>query len=275
MYVGVDVGGTKTLVATLTNDGVIKESRKFPTPQNYHHFLLELRHAVAFLTTKDFIAGAVAIPATQIDRTHGIGVSFGNLPWKHVPILADVEKILQCPMVLENDAKLAGLSEAMLLKHEYERVLYITISTGIGYGFTVNGVIDTNIGDAGGKDILLPHRGKTVPWESFASGKAIFEHYGKRAEDIHDEATWKAIVRNLGLGFIELIAVMQPEVIVIGGGVGTYFDRYEHLLKAELKKYELPLLKLPALRQAQRPEQAVVYGCYDLAKATFGVKHHA
>jgi predicted NBD/HSP70 family sugar kinase len=273
MYVGVDVGGTKTLVATLNSDGVITESRKFPTAHNYEHFLLELRHAVAFLTTKDFRAGGLAIPASHIDREHGVGISFGNLPWRNVHILHDVEKILHCPMVLENDAKLAGLSEAMLLKHDYGRVLYVTISTGIGYGFTVDGQIDTNIGDAGGKGILLPYKGKNVPWESFASGHAIVERYGKRAEDIHDDATWKKIVRDLSLGLVELIAVTQPEVIVIGGSVGTYFERYHHLLTEELKQYHTPLIKFPVFRKAQRPEQAVVYGCYDLAKSTFAEAH--
>ncbi len=270
MYVGVDVGGTKTLVATLTNDGVIREHRKFPTPHNYQHFLLELAHSVAFLTTQDFVACGVGIAATNIDRHRGLGVNFGNLPWRNVPVLADVEKIVHCPTVMENDAKLAGLSEAMLLKHEYSRVLYVTVSTGIGYGFTVDGVIDTNIGDGGGRAIVLEHKGKFVPWESFASGHAIVERYGKRAEDIHDDKTWQAICRDLGLGLSELIAVTQPEVIVIGGSVGTYFDRYRHLLAEELKRYKTPLVKIPVLRGAQRPEEAVVFGCYDLAKATFG-----
>ena len=62
---------------------------------------------------------------------------------------------------------------------------------------------------------------------------------------------------------------MQPEVIVIGGGVGTYFDRFGKILAAEIKKYKIPLVKQPVLRQAQRPEEAVVFGCYDLAKQEF------
>src|ERR1700710_1585045 len=116
MYVGVDVGGTKTLLAVMDNHGVIKETKKFPTPHNYHHFLLELANAVAFLTTQDFKAAGIGIPATHIDRKHGIGTTFSNLPWHNVPVLADVEKILKCPTVLENDAKLASLSEAMLVR---------------------------------------------------------------------------------------------------------------------------------------------------------------
>lgn len=279
MYLGVDVGGTKTLVAVLDEHGVIQESRKFPTPQNYRHFLLELAHIVAFFTTQDFKAAGVAIPAARLDRKHGVGINFGNLAWNRVPVLADVEKILHCPVVLENDAKMAALSEAKLVADKYSRVLYVTISTGIGYGLVVDGSIDPNIGDAGGAGILLEHKGKLVPWESFASGRAIVERYGKRAEAITDDTTWKAIVRDLTQGFIELIAVTEPDIIILGGSVGHYFERYKQFLVAELRKYQNPLLAMPAFKKAERPEEAVVYGCYDLAKATFahagGRKTHA
>jgi len=269
MYVGIDVGGTKTLVAALDEHGVITEQSKFPTPKNYDHFLLEVRHALAHFKTTDFQAGGIGIPATVIDREHGKGVSFGNLPWRNVAIQHDIERICVCPMVLENDAKMAALSEAMLLKREYSRVLYVTVSTGIGYGLVVDGVIDPNIGDGGGKALLLYYKGKPTPWESFASGHAIVERYHKKAVDITDTETWEKITRDIAKGLIELIAVTEPEVIVIGGGVGTYFERFGTLLTKELKKYHLPLLTLPELRQAQRPEAAVIYGCYDLAKQAF------
>ena len=269
MYIGVDVGGTKTLVASLDGNGMITESIKFPTPPDYDEFLTQLAAIAANLKTKTFKAGGVGMPATVIDRHHGRGLSFGNLPWKNVPILGDLEKIFGCPMVMENDAKMAALSEAMLLKDKYDNVLYITVSTGIGIGLVVDGKIDDNVGDGGGAAMLIEYRGKHLPWESFASGHAIVDRYGKRAEDIHDQETWSKIVRDLAPGFIELIAIVQPQVIVIGGSVGTYFDRYGKLLAAELKKYDLPLVTLPKLVGAQRPEVAVIYGCYDLAKQTF------
>jgi glucokinase len=222
----------------------------------------------------DWRAAGVGIPASRFNRSAGIAYRFSNLPWKNVPIQHDLEKILKCPVTIENDAKLASLSEAKLLKDKYQRVLYVTISTGIGYGLTVDCIIDSNIGDPGGRSMLIEHRGKFVPWETFASGKAIVEHYGKRAEDIHDEKTWSAIARNLKLGFLELIAVMQPDVIVVGGSVGNYFERLKKPLKNELKAYETPSLPIPPLVKAQRPEEAVVFGCYDLAKHRF-VSHAA
>lgn len=273
MYAGVDVGGTKTLVAVLNDEGVIREQAKFPTPKNYDHFLLELRHALAHFEHQDFRAAGVGIPATEFDREHGRARSFGNLPWRNVPIEHDMERIFKCPVVVENDAKMATLSEYMLLRHEFKKVLYITVSTGIGYGLVDRGELDRNIGDAGGRVMLLEYKGKHVPWESFAAGRAIVERFGKKAMDIHDEATWRIICRDLAKGFVELIAVTEPEVIVIGGSVGTYFDRYGAILKEEIRKYHLPLITLPKLRGAQRPETAVIYGCYDLAKQTFG--HHA
>jgi predicted NBD/HSP70 family sugar kinase len=109
-----------------------------------------------------------------------------------------------------------------------------------------------------------------VPWESFASGHAIVERYGKMARDITSDSTWETISRDLAKGLVELIAVCEPEVIVIGGGVGSYFDRYEKHLKKALTRYDIPLLKMPDIVAAQRPEYAVVYGCYDLAKQTYG-----
>lgn len=269
MYLGIDIGGTKTLACVLNNKGEIRERVKFPTPQKYDDFVKQLKTTIEGFETKEFKAGGVGLPATVLDRHHGRGVVFGNLAWHNVPIQHDVERIAHCPIVFENDAKMAGLSEAMLLKDRYQRVLYVTVSTGIGVAFVNEQHIDPNFGDAGGKALLVEHRGKRVPWESFASGRAIVERYGKRAVDIHDEETWTKICRDLAPGLIELIAMTEPEVIVFGGGVGTYFDRWGHILAEQLKQYDMPLVKLPKLRGAERAEEAVVYGCYDLARQTF------
>ncbi len=273
MYMGIDVGGTKTLVATLNNDGVITEQVKFPTPKTYDEFLEQLAATLKTFKVTDFRAGGIAIPG-EIERHHGRVLWLGNLEhWsKHIPIPVqhDVEKITHCPMVIENDAKLGGLSEARLVKDEFSKVLYVTVSTGIGTALIVDDVIDTAFGDGGGRVLLMEHRGQMVPWESFASGRAIVERYHKKAMEINDEVTWRKICRDLAKGLIELIAVTEPEVIIIGGSVGAYFERYGKLLHEELKRYHLPLVPIPALREAQRPEEAVVYGCYDLAKQVYG-----
>src|SRR5581483_3483901 len=224
MYVGVDVGGTKTFVAALEDNGVIQHQSRFKTPDSYEHFLNELSNCRDKCEVKDFKAGGIGIPTTVFNRKSGVALRFGNLPWVNVTVQHDVEKIFACPFVVENDAKLACLSEAMLLKDQFSKVAYVTISTGIGYALVVNGQIDTAIGDGGGRTIMLEHKGELMAWEDFASGRAIVERYGKKAEAITDQATWQTISRDLAKGLIHLIAIMQPEVIVIGGGVGVVFD---------------------------------------------------
>ncbi len=268
MYAAIDIGGTKTLAASLDDNGVIQQQIRFETPQTYPEFLEQLIIAFSAIDTKDFRAGGVGAPGT-IDRKHGRVINLGNRGWHDIALVADIENILHCPFVIDNDAKLAALSEAMLVKEQFAKVLYITVSTGIGLGLVVDGVIDTAFGDGGGKTMLVEHKGKLTAWESFASGHAIVERYGKMAKDIHDKQTWQAIAHDLAIGFIELIALAQPDVVVVGGSVGTHFQKYGALLIDELKKFETPLLPIPTIVGAGRPEEAVVYGCYDLAKATF------
>lgn len=268
MYAGVDIGATKTLVAVLTNDGVITQKIKFPTPKKYEDFLTELKKTVEQLTTSDFKAAGVAVPG-RLNRKQGKVIGLGNLPWENEPIQRDCEKILHCPVVIENDANLAALSEAMLHKDK-ETVLYITVSTGIGTGVVHKQQLDSALLDGEGGHIVLPYRGKLTKWESFASGKAIVSQFGKKAEEIEDETTWKVIAHNLGLGLFEHIAIVQPDLVIIGGSVGTYFDRFKDLLATELKKHELPIIPIPPVIQAQRPEEAVLFGCYDLAKQGYG-----
>lgn len=268
MYLGIDIGGTKTLVASLDGNGVIQEEFRFPTPKIYNEFLKQLAENVEKLATKDFIAAGVGAPG-KIDQQHGVVKAFGNLPWRDVPLQADIAHIVPCPVAIENDANLAGLSEAMLVK-DRSRVLYVTISTGIGTGFIVNQAIDPALDASEGGHMLLECNGKLQAWEDFASGRAIVARFGKRASEIDDPKTWQIIAHNIAIGLIDLIAMIEPEVIVLGGGVGTHFDKFGDYLQSYLKQYDNPMITLPEIRPAARPEQAVVYGCYDFAKSRYG-----
>ena len=272
MYLGIDIGGTKTLIASLTNEGVITESRKFPTPPNYLDFLRELATNVANLSTKEFIAAGVAIPG-KLDRKHGIGEAFGNLAWRNVPIQRDVHRMLRIPVVIENDANLAGLSESMLIK-QHACVLYVTVSTGIGTGIITDCRIDPEFADSEGGHIMLEHKGKLEMWEHFASGSAIVRRFGKRASEINDVHTWKIIAHDIAYGLYDLIAFIEPDAIVLGGGVMEHLDKFDDLLDRELAALHTPLTPIPPIYRAQRPNEAVVYGCYDLARSVYGSARH-
>ncbi len=268
MYLGIDIGGTKTLVASLDDRGVIQEEFRFPTPKLYKDFLKKLAENVEKLSTNKFVAVGVGAPG-KIERENGVGVAFGNLPWRGATLGADIKAIAGCPVVVENDANLAGLSEAMLLK-QHQKVLYVTVSTGINTGFIVDQKIDPNLADSEAGHMMLEHNGKLKSWEDFASGRAIVARFGKRASEITDKHTWQIIAHDIAIGLIDLIALIEPNVIVLGGGVSSHFDKFGEYLQNYLKQYDNPLITLPEIRVAARPEQAVVYGCYDLAKALYG-----
>ncbi|MGH7142301.1 MAG: ROK family protein [Candidatus Saccharimonadales bacterium] len=271
MYAGVDIGGTKTLVATLDDTGIVTEKMKFPTPSKYSDFLNQLQETVNSLKIKDFKAGCIAVPG-KIDRKRGIGKDFGNLAWHDVSIQADAELIFRCPIIIENDANLAALSESMLLPND-KKLLYVTISTGIGTGFIINQKIDPELQDSEGGQMPLEYNNKVMAWEDFASGSAIVKRYGKKASEITEEQIWRRISHDLAEGLLELIAITQPDIIIIGGSVGRYFERYKVFLLESLKKYENPLVRIPVLQEAARPEEAVIYGCFDLTNERYGTNN--
>lgn len=265
MYAAIDIGGTKTLVAVFDKDKNITEQHKFPTNPDYELFKIDLAKTVAELSTSDFLRAVVAVPG-MVDRKHGVGLHFGNLPWQHVHIQKDVEQIFGCPVLIENDANLAGLGEAVELENPKQEVLYITVSTGIGGGFVTNGKIDPKFEDAEIGHMKLEYQGQLQEWEHFASGSAIYKKYGKKASEIDDPQAWYVISRNLALGLINVIATMTPDIIIIGGGVGSHFEKFEARLKENLKIYETPLLNMPEIVKAKHPEEAVLFGCYEFAK---------
>lgn len=265
MYAAIDIGGTKTLVAVFDQEKNIVEQHKFLTNHDYELFKIDLAKTVAGLSTSDFLRAVVAVPGL-VDRKRGIGLHFGNLPWENAPIQKDVEHIFSCPVLIENDANLAGLGEAVELMNPKQKVLYITVSTGIGGGYVTNGKIDPKFEDAEIGHMKLEYKGHLEDWEHFASGSAIYKKYGKKASEIDDPQVWYMISRNLAIGIINVVATMTPDVIVIGGGVGSHFDKFKDRLDEQLRIYETPLLTIPPIIQARHPEEAVLFGCYEFAR---------
>jgi glucokinase len=140
--------------------------------------------------------------------------------------------------------------------------LYVTVSTGIGTGIITHGRLDSALAISEGGHMILQTPEGPQAWEKFASGRAIRDHFGRMAADLHEPAEWQEVVDRLALGFQALIPLLQPQVIIIGGSVGTYFDRFGHHL-AEVIRSRIPrYIDMPQIVQAQHPQEAVAYGCY-------------
>ena len=261
MLLAVDTGGTKTLVTSFAHDGTPGEKYRFETPKSqtdYLATLLDLIHE--HYDPKKLDAVVIATPGIIQDNV--VQWAGSNLPWTKFDIVSSLRSFLTCPVWLENDANLAGLAETRALEVTPPQSLYVTISTGIGTGIIVDGHIVPELSASEGGHALVEYDGKVRMWESFASGSAIKKTYGSFARDIHDEKVWAQIADKISRGFLVLIPVLQPNVIIIGGSIGTYFHRYETVLRHILRDHLPDHIKLPKIQQAAHPEEAVLYGCY-------------
>lgn len=265
MIVAVDTGGTKTLVTSFDARGKMGESFRFPTPSMPDEYLATLTEFLHdhFVDKK---VEAVVIGAPGIVRNNILTWAGGNLSWENLDIASAVSHALDRPAWLENDANLAGLAETRALKNIPETSLYITVSTGIGSGIILNGSIDEPLGDSEVGHMQLEYDGRLQEWEKFASGKAIKNIYGMYARDIHDLKVWKQIAERISRGLLAIIPTLRPDVVIIGGSIGTYYDHYGVELKRILRECLQPHIAVPELRKAIHPEEAVVYGCYYYAK---------
>jgi glucokinase len=262
MLVTVDTGGTKTLVARFGQDGVAGEIIKFSTPKNQNEYVALLRETLqANFSDTPVEAVVVALPGII---KNGVAVWCNNLGWKDFDAHTALEGVLgdDTPVLIENDANLGGLAETRILSPIPVSTLYVTISTGIGTGVITNGQIDPGLRHSEGGRALIEFKGQVREWEDFASGKAIRETFGKYARDITDEHTWEQIADRISRGFLAIVPIIQPDTIIIGGSIGTYFRHYGKQLEAILRDKLPPHIPCPHFKQADHPEQAVIYGCY-------------
>ena len=273
MFGAIDIGGTKTLVATFNIEGKLINSIKFMTPTSFQEFKTKLESSYQSLGSPILKLVCAACPG-RLDRNKGIAIAFGNLNWVNIPIRDDLESIFNCPVIIENDAKLAGLYETNELGSKYRKVLYLTISTGIGGALIIDSKIDKDFENIEPGQILLEFEGKLQRWEHFASGKAISLRYHQQASEIRDPKIWSEIAHNIALGLIDLIALYTPSVIIIGGGVGAHLEKFKDKLVKDLKIYQNSLIEIPPIIKAKNAEEAVIYGCYLNTKARYDKTNH-
>lgn len=265
MYLGVDVGASKTLFAVFEPDGRKIYQHKIKTSHDYPQFLANIKDVLDRQLGKyELAAWCCAIPG-QLDYKNGVALKFGNFDWHNLPIKKDLAQLMpDVPLLIENDANLAGLYEAKLFEAKYQKILYLTISTGIGGGVIVNGAIDPLLATLEPGWMEFEFEGKRQKWESFASGKSFHARYGKLASEVSDEKIWREYASLVAAGVKKLLVDVRPDAVIFGGGVGAHFEKFKQFLEEKLRQDSAT--SLPPLIKADKPEEAVIYGCYEYIK---------
>lgn len=261
MITAIDIGGTKTLIAQFSKDGIPINLVRFPTPQDPETFVTEVSQHLDQLSDISSIVIGIAGRASE-----GAIGGCRNLPqWEGFQLVKTLQKAYNYPITIENDGNLAALAEINNISPVPEVGLYLTISTGIGSGLVVDGQLAHRLSRHSYGHMVFDHEGKWQSWENFASGKAMSTRLGKMASEIRDPQDWEWIAEQIAIGLGAIIHPVNPEVIVFGGSVGAYLENFKQPLQKFLKERLSDPKLLPELVVAQHSHEAVLYGCYHYA----------
>lgn len=252
MYLSVDIGGTKTLIALFSKRGRLLRRRKFKTAQGSRTFIHDLTEHLADFRRYKIRTVVVAIPGT-VQKNYS--VKFGNRNWDNIDILTPIKNVFDCPIYFENDASLGALYEAYRLPG---RTVFLTFSTGIGGGVVEHNRILTESSDFEPGHRKYQYNDKTLEWEDIASAEAIGNYYHvDAATDLRKKDVMIDIAKRVYLGLPDIVQEYKPDTIVLGGPLGKIFRLYEEYLPHDLDvKYRRP----------KRPNESVIYGCFLLAR---------
>lgn len=253
MSIGVDIGGSKVLGVLLDGTTVIRRV-KLATPSEPAHLAKSVQDVVAELGGADSvgvgIAGLVRFP-------EGVFAWGPHVAGTRLPLRDQLEELLGVPVIVDSDANTSAYAEMAIGNGRgYSNMLLVTLGTGIGGAIVIDGKLYRGDSFAGewGHMLYQPNGrqcacGKQGCWETVASGPALaamatafveanpsgsLTHLlsegpitGKavtRAADAGDEVARGLVTQvgtDFGRGLCNLIAIFDPEVVVVGGGLGS------------------------------------------------------
>jgi len=245
MIAGVEMGGTKTVVAVGEANGTVHEEYRFPTtdgPETYARLIewLEARGVPEAIGVAAF--GPVSVNPERAD--YGSMLATPKPGWAGFSITGALQGAFpEARISMETDVNAAALAE----RDGLDNLIYITIGTGIGGGGLaggrmLRGAVHSEFGHwlprrAPGDDFagVCPFHGDCL--EGLASGPAIARRWGKEAKDLPgDHQAWEFESHYLAQAVMTLLATVCPERVVIGGGV-SQAEGFHELVEAKVRDW--------------------------------------
>ena len=267
MHIGIDLGGTKTESIILDENGKEVERLRKETPKNYNGTLDTICELVKYLEEKYKTKCSVGVGTPGALSKETDCIKGGNSTWLNGrPLKKDIELRLNRKIFFENDANCFALSEAYDgAGSKHEIVFGVIIGTGVGGGLVIDKKIINGFNNitgewghnqmpVGSNDKWNRHDcycGKKGCIETFLSGPGFSKHY----YDLFNEKLDARIIQEnanngdekalefiflyldyLARGLAQVINIIDPGAIVLGGGVSNMKQIYGNI-NAKLKKY--------------------------------------
>ncbi|HEV3486932.1 MAG TPA: ROK family protein [Vicinamibacterales bacterium] len=275
----VDLGGTKTATARVSEDGSVREGRVVGAA---HTVDASMEQIAGAFESVDAIG--IIVPGIY---TRSTGRAWCPNLWgtDDVPLLDAVRARVPVPVYIDSDRAGYVLGEAWLgaargLRH----VLFVSIGTGIGVGILADGVVvqgAAGIAGATGWFALTPEwkdvYARVGCWEAEAAGPAVARLAGladgpavvaaARGGDRSALAVLHHAARYTGMGIANLISTFNPEVVVLGGGLAMgAADLMLDVIRAEVRRWAQPIAaETCRIELSQLGERAGLLGAARLA----------
>ena len=264
VFVGLDIGGTKIMVAAADREGNILRRVRRETSTTLQDDLNNIHSMIEEVAGGEKILGMGAAIGGPLDWENGIVSPLHQPDWRNVPLKAMMEEKWGCPFQVDVDTNVAAISEYRWGGVSAGRFLYLTLSTGMGGGFLIDGKIYRGQNGAhpevGHQSIhfrcsnpaaVQCECGAPDCLEALVSGNGIRRIYGKPAESLGSEA-WEEVAYNLGQGLRNMATFYAPHVIRIGGAVAlgggdSFIRRASEVMEDGLKLVPAPQVSLSHL----------------------------
>lgn len=285
VYVGLDIGGTKIMVASADREGKILRRARTATATHLEADLANVHGMIAEVAAQEEILGMGAAIGGPLDWEKGIVSPLHQPAWRNVPLKAIMEEKWNCPFDVDVDTNVAALGEYRWGDVSPGRFLYLTLSTGMGGGFLVDGRLYRGQAGAhpevGHQSIdfrcsnpraIQCECGVSDCLEALVSGNGIRRIYDKPAEMLNPEE-WEEVAFNLGQGLRNMAVLYAPDLIRIGGGVAV--GGGERFIRAarEVMKGHLRLVPAPQVGLSHLGYDTALRGAIALALSNYRLSH--
>lgn len=281
-YIGIDIGGMSIKAGIVNELGEIiaKDSCVTFTDKHYSVMvedafkLCQKLLSDTSLTKDDIFGIGIGCPGT-IWSNEGIITYANNLHFNKVPFVKELKKYWDTKIFIENDANCAALGEYLFGSGKgSDNCILITLGTGVGSGFILNGEIFSGKRGSGAEagHMVIKINGEKCTcgrrgcWETYASatalirdtkramkknpdsimneiasqkgkvsGKTAFE--GAKRGDKAAKSVVKRYVKYIGTGLVNLVNIFRPDRIMIGGGISNEGDYFIAMIQKYVNKY--------------------------------------
>ena len=306
--VGLDLGGTKLAAMLVSSAGEVLARASAATPADDVSAIMEAVYGLIDEVSAGAGPRAVGVGAAgMVDFAAGVMRWAPNIAWRDLPMRRLIEDRTGLPTLVDNDANAAAWGEYRFgAARGYEHALLVTVGTGIGGGIIAGGELfrgahgfGAEIGhfivEPGGPECGCGNRGC---WEQVASGRSIDRlaaatapgsairrsagdatptgrDVSRAAAEGDEEAIGilETVGRRLGQGIAGLVNVLDPEAVVVGGGVADVGDlllvpaerAFRDAVEAPEHRPEVPIIR------AELGNDAGAIGAAMLALESIGV----